>query len=638
MNWFQNKFLQWFGEQPETAQTTVGALAKRYGEDLKDPNTLIHRANKRAIRGDIEGAFADFDEAIQLSPTRATAYYNRGFLNNTLGHFEAAIEDFNRALDLLPDYDEAYYQRGNSHLQIQEIPTAILDFSRAIQLNPYSIKSYYKRAEAYADLGEAASVLADYAQAITRIPKDPNAYYQRGRFLAKNGEMQKAIEDFTTALTLDSRHADAYCSRGCCYAELGEMAKASHDFNQALLHNPSHQAAYYQRMYSLGLLKEAGAGINLQPPFNPVLPSTAQPPLRGEDSSVSVAAELVEPSSPSIAGTGSQQRTTKLEPESLMGYFERASNRVLNGDVNGAIADYTQIIELDPHNTQAYYRRGQSYSVIGHNDEALADLDQAIHWARVHSIGQLKDFSGALSDTIQTLKTELNKPKPSEVTVPSGATPIETAIAQYTQILAANPTNADAYFKRAQSRALIGDLQGAISDYTETIRHNPEHPDAYYRRALSRSALGDSVGATQDFNQVVRRKPLPPEGSQLVVTSGTSTKATANLNPGSYCNHAGNPPHNRFCIHCGEPLTLRSDQTTLQDQTAFQDKTPAPAVEIARVNAEALLLRGKTRCLNGSIKEGLTDLGNALKIFLDQQLMTRYQETLGIIQQFSQSL
>jgi tetratricopeptide (TPR) repeat protein len=637
LNWFQNKLLQLFGEPPETAQPPAGALAKRYGEGLTDPNALIHRANKRAIGGDIEGAFADFDEAIQLSPTRATAYYNRGFLNNTLGHFEAAIEDFNRALDLLPDYDEAYYQRGNSHLQIQEIPAAILDFSRAIQLNPYSIKSYYKRAEAYAELGEVGSVLADYAQAITRIPKDPNAYHQRGRFLVKIGEMQRAIEDFTTALQFDSRHADAYCSRGCCYAELGEMSKASQDFNQALLHNPSHQAAYYQRMYSLGLLKEMGAGLSLQQQFNPILTPTAQTPLIKQHSSVPVAAELVEPSSPSVAGAEAQQHTIKLEPESLMGYFERANSRVLKGDVEGAIADYTQIIELDPHNTQAYYRRGQSYNAIGDDAAALEDLDRAIHWARVHSIGQLKDFSGVVSDTIQTLKTELSKPKPSEVTAPSGAASIETAIAHYSQILATNPTHAEAYFKRAQSRALLGDLQGAIADYTETIRYNPDYPDAFYRRALSRSALGDSAGATQDFNQVVRRKPLVPEGSQLAIASGPSTKAiVANLNPGSYCNHSGNPVHNRFCIHCGEPLSVRADQTALQDET------PAPAafptVKIAQNNAEALLERGKTRCLSGDVKAGLTDLGNVLKIFLDQQQMTRYQETLSIIQQFSQNL
>jgi tetratricopeptide (TPR) repeat protein len=630
LNWFQNKFRRWFEEQNEPAQPPSGALAKRYGDDLNDPNALIHRANKRATGGDIEGAFADFNEAIQLNPTRATAFYNRGFLNNTLGHFEAAIEDFNRALDLLPDYDEAYYQRGNSRLQIKETPTAIQDFSRAIQLNPYSIKSYYKRAEAYADLGDTASVLADYAQAIVRIPKDANVYYQRGRFLAKIGETQKAIVDFTTALGHDSRHADAYCNRGCCYAELGDMEKANQDFNQALLHNPSHQAAYYQRMYSLGLLKEAGVSVqqlNSVPPVEPTVMLAEQP-------SVAIEAELVSSSLPHPEPENHSQ-TVKLEPNGLMGYFDRASNRVLNGDVDGAIADYTAIIQIDPHNSQAYYRRGQSYSALGQNEAALQDLDQAIHWARIHSLGLLKDFSGALSETIQTLKTELQKPKPSEAGPPSTGMSIEAAIAQYSEAIATNPTNADAYFKRAQSRALLGDLQGAIADYTETIRHNPEYPDAYYRRALSRSALGDTVGSTQDFNQAILRKRSQPQQGQLALPPANTSGTTTRSNPGSYCNHRGNPPNNRFCIHCGESIVPLSTRGNLQGQSANASLTPAQA---ARNNAEAFFLRGQSRCRHGSVKDGLTDLGTALTIFLEQQQMSRYQETLDIIQQFSKTL
>ncbi len=636
MNWFQNKFRRLFEAQPEATPPTSSALAKRYGDDLSDPNALIHRANKRATGGDIEGAFADFNEAIHLNPTRATAFYNRGFLNNTLGHFEAAIEDFTRALDLLPDYDEAYYQRGNSHLQIKEVPAAIQDFSRAIQLNPYSIKSYYKRAEAYSDLGDAASVLADYAQAIARIPKDANVYYQRGRFLAKIGETQKAIADFSTTLQNDPRHADAYCNRGCCYAELGDMEKANQDFNQALLHNPSHQAAYYQRMYSLGLLKDPGVSVKQQmntglPPVEPTVMMPAAPP------SVAVSAKLVQESASLQPEPEEPVQTFKLEPDSLMGYFERASNRVRNGDVDGAIADYTAIIQVDPHNSQAYYRRGQSYSALGQNDAAMHDLDQAIHWARIHSLGLLKDFSGALTETIQTLKTELQKPKPSEAGTPSTGFLIESTIDQYTQAIAANPTDAGAYFKRAQSRALLGDLQGAIADYSETIRYNPNYPDVYYRRALSRSALGDSVGATQDFNQAILHKPMQNSQGQLALPpAGSFARTTTRMNPGSYCNHQGNPPNNRFCMHCGEPLVPISTQANIPGTSS--SAASLNPTEAARTNAEAFFIRGQTRCRQGNIKDGLTDLGTALTLFLEQQQMTRYQETLDIIQQFSKSL
>jgi tetratricopeptide (TPR) repeat protein len=657
LNWFQDKFGAWFKDRPDPSPPPGGALVKLYGENLSDPDALIHRANKRATGGDIEGAFSDFDEAITLSPARATAFYNRGFLHNTLGNFEAAIEDFNRALEILPDYDEAYYQRGNGYLQLKDFPKAIHDFGRALQLNPYSIKSYYKRAEAYADSGDMAGALADYAQAITRIPKDANAYYQRGCCLFKMGEMQAAIEDFSVAIGHNPRHADAYCSRGCCYAECGDMKRASEDFNQALLHNPSHQAAYYQRMYSLGILKDTAVQLQaLNQALPPVQPQSTTPTI----TPVVVSAELVEPSSASLSNVDPHPPTLKLEPETLMGFFERASNRALNGDVDGAIADYTKIIEQDPHNTQAYYQRGQNYSVLGQNDEALQDLNQAIHWARVHSLGQLKDFSGALSETIQTLKTELKKPKPSETGSASSSLSIEERIAEQTRIIERNPTSVEAHFKRAQSRALIGDLQGAIADYSETIRLNPEYSDAYYRRALHRSALGDAAGATQDFNRAIRYKqsqghsqPLsqPLSSGRPKDTAGTTGttgghRATASSNPVSHCNHEGNRPGTRFCIHCGEPLALRSARPNVlhTSNTALNDPlnelfnlVSAPAAP-AMSEAEALFQLGYSRCTNGNLKQGLIDLGSAQKLFLEQQNTVRYLETLKIIQQFSKNL
>jgi tetratricopeptide (TPR) repeat protein len=651
LNWLKNRLKEWFSEPQPLEQPKSSALAKRYGENLQDPNALIHRANKRATGGDVEGAFADFKEAIHLSPTRATAYYNRGFLHNTLGNFEAAIEDFNRALELLPDYDEAFYQRGNSYLQLKDPSHAVQDFSRAIAQNPYSIKAYYKRAEAYAEMGDTAGTLADYAQAITRVPKDANAYFQRGRFLSKIGEMQTAITDFTTALSHNPRHADSYCSRGCCYAELGEIDKANLDFNQALLHNPSHQAAYYQRMYSLGILKDTAANLQgLNRVFAPMPPdvSAGQAP-------VVISAEIIEPSSPSLSDLAEssseldlQHTTIKLEPESIGGYFERATKRAMNGDLDGAIADYTKIIDADPHNTQAYYRRGQNYSAIGEDEAAIADLNQAIHWARIHSLGQLKDFSGALTETIQTLKTELKKPKPSDASTSASGMTIEGAIADYTRIIETNPT-ADAYFKRAQSRALMGDLQGAIADYSETIRLNPDHPDAYYRRGLHRSALGDTDGATQDLNQTILRKPKQSEegsvsgsisqSSHSAKAQGQANSSAANLNPSRYCDHAGNRPGNRFCIHCGEVLepTKNPSQGMASAQKESVLRTPA-GVEPKLSEADRLLQRGRSRCASGNLTDGLEDLGNALKLFLRQQNMGRYQETLKIIQQFSQNL
>lgn len=550
MKWFQRIFDQDSVQQsdPPRFQSVLSRLST---SSVQNADALIHRANKRASGGDILGALSDFEEAIHCNPARATAYYNRGFLHNTLGNFEAAIEDLNQALAFLPDYDEAYYQRGNAFFHLQKLDLATRDFSCAVQLNPYSIKSYYKRAEISAELGDIPGALSDYSQVIGRLPKDANAYHHRGVFLAKIGELPAAIQDFSSAIAHNVRHSEAYCSRGCCYAQLGQMAQARQDFSQALSLNPSSQAAYYQRIYGLELM--ADSEFDLSEPLG----------MTGLQHSARRVEPFIQPSQPPISSDIVQ------EPNNLRDYFARANQRVMGGDVEGAIQDYTKIIERDPSNTQAYYYRGKTLNSLGYTAEAMADFEQAIHWARRHSLGLLRDFSGSLSDTIATLKTELSQPKLPKPRS-SGQTAIEETITACSRAIEKDPENADAYFRRGQSRALMGDLKGAIADYTKTLQLNPNHGEAYYRRALNRSALGDKIAATQDLQQAMLHRPKRSSLGHTPSTKGTSlavqTRTDApqavlqkyhhpraqSLSPD--CDHRGNQPGNRFCIHCGATL------------------------------------------------------------------------------------
>jgi tetratricopeptide (TPR) repeat protein len=518
LNWFQRTFS--LSSSPKLFQSSLSQADKGLHTTAHQTvDSLIHRAHKRANSGDVLGALADFDEAIEGNPDRATAYFNRGLLHNILGNFEAAITDFNQALEFLPDYDEVYYQRGTSYFHLKNFDQALKDFNQAIQLNSFSIKSYYKRADIYAEHGDVPSVLENYAQVLSQIPNDANAYHHRGVFLAKIGELHSAIADFSSAIASNPNHSEAYCSRGCCYAQLGQLDDAKQDFQQALLYNPSSQAAYYQQIY--GLQSLSGADTS---PSEPVAPPTLQ-------------------------------------------YFERANQRANDGDLKGAIADYTRVLELDPENTQAYYYRSQQLHSLGHQAEAIEDLEEAIHWARVHSLGLLRDFSGALSDTLATLKTDHSQSN-LHTNSTSQKCSIETTIDNCSQLIETNPEDANAYFRRAQSRALKGDLQGAIADYTETLRFNPHYAEAHYRRALSHSALGNKAAATYDFQRAILYTPVEIDAEieysythstpltipPILLSAQSLNYAKLGQYSVSQCDHRDNAPDNRFCVHCGHPL------------------------------------------------------------------------------------
>src|SRR5258708_6164349 len=67
-----------------------------------------------------------------------------------------------------------------------------------------------------------------------------------------------------------------------------------------------------------------------------------------------------------------------LDPKAAQYYYNRGVTYRSKGDVDRAIADYNQAITIDPKSSDAFYNRGLAYRYKGDNDRALADFNQAI--------------------------------------------------------------------------------------------------------------------------------------------------------------------------------------------------------------------------------------------------------------------
>lgn len=79
------------------------------------PLALNNRGIARAEAGDLPGALADFDRALQIMPTYADAYCNRGLARYSVEDYGAAIADFERALVHQPTHERALRQRIDAH-------------------------------------------------------------------------------------------------------------------------------------------------------------------------------------------------------------------------------------------------------------------------------------------------------------------------------------------------------------------------------------------------------------------------------------------------------------------------------------------------------------------------------------------
>ncbi len=90
----------------------------------------------RAWQGDLDGAIADFDQAIATAPRYAIAYLNRGLALQRKGEFSRASADLDRAVRYAPGAARGYYNRSQLLRQRGEADRANVDEDRAVALDP----------------------------------------------------------------------------------------------------------------------------------------------------------------------------------------------------------------------------------------------------------------------------------------------------------------------------------------------------------------------------------------------------------------------------------------------------------------------------------------------------------------------
>jgi tetratricopeptide (TPR) repeat protein len=132
---------------------------------------LVNRGIEKAKDGDLDGAIANFDRAIELNPNDDVPYYNRAQAKRLKKDTAGAIADYTRAIELGSTNPAASNNRGNARVENNDRDGAIADFTRAIELKPDYARAYYNRAVAKKAKGDASGAAADFKRAQELDPK-----------------------------------------------------------------------------------------------------------------------------------------------------------------------------------------------------------------------------------------------------------------------------------------------------------------------------------------------------------------------------------------------------------------------------------------------------------------------------------
>jgi tetratricopeptide (TPR) repeat protein len=191
--------------------SSVIKAARDKGEKLAEYFNL--RGVAYRLKGDLDRAIQDYNQAIKLNGKFAMAYNNRGVAYDRKGEFEHAIQDYEQAIKLKPS-PEAYFNRGNAYLAKAQYDHAIDDFNQAIKLKADFAPAYDNRCWARAVVGILKQALADCNEALRLMPNHAATHDSRGFIFLKRTQFDAAVSDYDAALRIDPKLAFALYGRG----------------------------------------------------------------------------------------------------------------------------------------------------------------------------------------------------------------------------------------------------------------------------------------------------------------------------------------------------------------------------------------------------------------------------------------
>jgi lipoprotein NlpI len=177
----------------------------------------------------------------------------------------------------------------------------------------------------------------------------------------------------------------------------------------------------------------------------------------------------------------------KLYPDSPNSYSFRAYAYYQNGDFDRAIADYSEVIRRNQSDAFALLWRGEVYFENGEPDQAIADFDRAL------KINPLDRRGYVARGWAYYSKGDFDR-----------------AFSEFGQVLRLDPNDGNALFHRAIAYAARDDLDHAIADYGHVIELVPKSARTYRYRALAYLEVGSASKSLADLDQSSELDPKDP--------------------------------------------------------------------------------------------------------------------------------
>jgi tetratricopeptide (TPR) repeat protein len=184
---------------PEFLNIRYDKLEKITERFMESDNYIGISAIKKITEGNIEGAIADFNKAIQIDPLEMRHYLNRGALYAKKNKLYNALADFSKVIEIVPNEIDGYFSRGTIYLMLGNNEKAAADFTKAIQIDSNDHDSFLNRGNVRMKLNDFSGAIEDFNRTIELQPESYIPYLFRGITKNKMGLVDEGCADLQEA-------------------------------------------------------------------------------------------------------------------------------------------------------------------------------------------------------------------------------------------------------------------------------------------------------------------------------------------------------------------------------------------------------------------------------------------------------
>lgn len=172
--------------------------------DPDDPTSLETRANFRAaIKGDVEGAYADLTRATELAPGVTTIWNSLALVQNARGASREAEAALKRAIELDPQDPVSHINMAVLYLDQDRVAEARREIDTALEVDPTFDIALLARGRYHMQTGDLERAREDLLAGTTASPADSQGLLLLSAGHYESGDREPAMQALENADRLD---------------------------------------------------------------------------------------------------------------------------------------------------------------------------------------------------------------------------------------------------------------------------------------------------------------------------------------------------------------------------------------------------------------------------------------------------